>query len=386
MEFQYLVPVKIVFGQGKIKETGRLCKSLGTKALLVTGRSSAKKSKALDNLVHSLEIENIDVVIYNQVNGEPDVSVVDQGVALLIKEGCDIVIGLGGGSVLDVAKTIAMVAVHGGSAQSYFGEKASQILLSKTGLPFIAIPTTSGTASEVTRNAVIKNTENGLKQSIYSDNMFARIAIIDPELTLTAPSKVTAEAGMDAFTHALESYLSIKANPISEALSYRAMGLIFKSIETAVKNGSNIEARESMAMGSLIAGISFGNVGLGLCHGISPALGSVYTVTHGLSNAVLLPYVLEFNKDVAFKKIADLYAFVDSSEEKLTIHKKAEVVIDRIRHLNTRIGIPEKLKQIGVEQKDFTKLVELTFQGRSVYNNPKPVSTEDVLKILETAY
>ncbi len=386
MEFQYLVPVKIVFGQGKIKETGRLCKSLGTKALLVTGRNSARKSKALNNLVHSLEIENIDVVIYNQVNGEPDVSVVDQGVALLIKEGCNMVIGLGGGSVLDVAKTIAMVAVHGGSAQRYFGEQASQILLSRTGLPFIAIPTTAGTASEVTRNAVIKNTENGLKQSIYSDNMFARIAIIDPELTLTAPSKVTAEAGMDALTHALESYLSIKANPISEALSYRAMGLIFQSIETAVKDGSNIEARESMAMGSLIAGIAFGNVGLGLCHGISPALGSVYTVTHGLSNAVLLPYVLAFNKDVAFKKIADLHAFLDSREENITIDKKAEVVIDRIRHLNANIGIPEKLRQIGVEQKDFGKLVELTFQGRSVYNNPKPVSSEDVLKVLETAY
>ncbi|AOT72654.1 iron-containing alcohol dehydrogenase family protein [Geosporobacter ferrireducens] len=386
MEFQHLVPVKIIFGQGKIKETGKLCKNLGRKAVVVTGKSSAKQSKALESLMTSLSSEDISIVLYSEVDGEPDVFMVDRGVALIKEENCDMVIGLGGGSALDVAKTMAMIAVHGGSAQDYFGAQANQKLLSQNGLPFIAIPTTAGTASEVTRNAVIKNRKNGLKQSIYADNMFAKIAIVDPELTITAPPKVTAEAGMDAFTHALESYLSIKANPLSEALSYKAIALIFNSLEAAVRNGSNIEARENMALGSLIAGISFGNVGLGLCHGISPALGSIYTVTHGISNAVLLPYILEFNKDVAFEKIAELYCFTDSRRENISTYEKAESVISRIRQLNIQIGIPEKLRMIGVEKEDFSKLVELTFQGRSVYNNPKPVLEADVLKVLEKAY
>lgn len=386
MEFQFLVPVKIVFGQGKIKETGNLCKSLGTRAVIVTGKNSAKKSSALDRLLESLETENISAVVYDQVVGEPDVIAVDRGVTFLKEEGCDMVIGLGGGSALDVAKIMAMIAVHGGSAQKYFGAKASQSLMLKDGLPFIAVPTTSGTASEVTRNAVIKNLENGLKQSIYADNMFAKLAILDPDLTLTAPPKVTAEAGMDAFTHGLESYLSIKANPLTEALSYKAVGLIFNSLERAVKNSLDIEARKNMTLGSLIAGVSFGNVGLGLCHGISPALGSLYPVTHGVSNAVLLPYVLEYNKDIAFNKISDLYLFLDERDDHLSTYHKADIVIDKIRELNNRIGIPARLREIGVERKDFARLVELTFEGRSVYNNPKKVSAQDVYKLLEAAY
>jgi len=291
---EFYAPGKIIFGPGGLSQVGVEAKRLGIKILVVLGRSAMRKSGALDRLIHLLEDNNLEYIIYENIPSDPTAETVDTGASLARKEICNLVIALGGGSVLDAGKAISAMATNEGSVADYQEIEGKGRKLKTKPLPFIAIPTTSGTGSEATSNAVITNTKLALKKSIRDFSLIPEVALVDPELTLSLPPLTTAICGGDALTQCIESYLGKKSQEITDALALHAIELIGKSLVKAVKDGKNLEARKDMAMAALLSGLCLSNSGLGAAHALSHPLGVYYKIPHGLSCAVLLPYVIEY--------------------------------------------------------------------------------------------
>jgi len=264
------------------------------------------KSGALDRLTHLLKENNLEYIIYENIPSDPTVETVDEGTNLARKGNCNLVIALGGGSVLDAGKAISAMATNEGSVADYQEIEGKGRKFQHKPIPFIAIPTTSGTGSEATRNAVITNTKLGLKKSIRDPWLIPEVALVDPELTLSLSPRITAICGGDALTQCIESYLGKKNQEITDALALHAIGLIGKSLVKAVKEGKNLEARKDMAMAALLSGLCLSNSGLGAAHALSHPLGVHYKIPHGLSCAVLLPYVMEYNLPVVTKRMAKI--------------------------------------------------------------------------------
>ena len=250
---EFYAPGKIIFGSGSLNQIGVEVKRLGSKALVVLGRSAMKKSGALDRLTYSLKKNNLKYAIYENIPSDPTVETVDEGANLARKGNCNLVIALGGGSVLDTGKAISAMLTNEGSVADYQEIEGKGRKFQHKPIPFIAIPTTSGTGSEATRNAVITNTKLDLKKSIRDPWLIPEVALVDPELTLSLPPHITAICGGDALTQCIESYLGKKSQEITDALALYAIGLIGKSLVKAVKNGKNLEARKNMAMAALMS-------------------------------------------------------------------------------------------------------------------------------------
>lgn len=365
--FNFVTPKKIIYGWDKILELGKEAKKLGEKALVVCSKRISNQEPLFLKIRQILEEQDLDVVLFNQIAGEPAVQIIEKGINLLKIEQCNLVIGLGGGSAVDAAKAIAGLAYLEGSVEDYFLGKGVE----KKGLPWIAIPTTAGTGAEATKNAVLSYQEKKMKQSIRSDYWMADLALVDPKLTVSMPSKVTAYTGMDAFTQAIESYTSRGANPLTDSISIEAASLIGKNILLAYKNGDNRNAREAMALGSLMAGITLTNARLGLVHGLAHPLGVRYNIPHGLVCAVLLPYAIDFN----FSTSADRYSRVAES-----IGEKDLLLF--VKKLNHEMQIPEKLSSVGLEKSDLPTIIEESLPSGSLKANFKEVGYEDLMNIL----
>ncbi|MEW5767964.1 MAG: iron-containing alcohol dehydrogenase [bacterium] len=375
MSFELNLPRRIIFGKGSIRSIGCEAKKLGRKVLLVTGKRALAAVGVLDQFKEYLETAGLEVVLYNKVFPEPDLSTVDEGMALACQAGCDLIIGLGGGSSLDVAKTVAGLAKNGGKTVEY--QEGREIRPELT-LPFMAIPTTAGTGAEATYNAVITNPDQKVKKSIRSPALMAVLAVVDPELTMTASPEVTASAGMDALSHLVEGYCSLKANPVTDSLALSGIGLVGRSLRKAYNDGGDIEAREDMSLAALLGGIVLANAGLGAAHGLAASLGPVAQAPHGLVCAVLLPYVMEFNLEAVPQKLSMIAAALTGMPD-----QGPEAAAREVKNLLSDLSISGHLRDLGVAPSDISKIVKGV--SSSAKYNPRPASPEDLTGLLEKA-
>jgi alcohol dehydrogenase len=322
------------------------------------------------------------VATFNEVPQDSGVTVVDAATALGREKEADIIIAIGGGSVLDTAKGVALLLALGESLYDWegVGVIASPIT------PLVAIPTTAGTGSEVTQFAVIKDHEAGSKLEFNSMFLCPTVAVLDPELTLSLPPKMTAATGMDALTHAMECVMSQGTEPLSEALSFFAIKEIFENLETAVKQGDDLVARGRMLIAAMVAGLAFSNAGCGIVHGMAHACGGSYGVPHGVGNSICLPYGMEYNMGEVPERVASIapYAGVDTTV--LSTAEAALAAIEKVRDLAARCGLPARLRDVGVPEEGLDALSEQAALDGVVFWNPREATAEDALELFKKAF
>ncbi|MDM5246685.1 iron-containing alcohol dehydrogenase [Lysinibacillus sp. G4S2] len=378
-------PGTIVYGRDSFEEVGVYAKKLGTKALIIS-------DPIMDNLGFVkqcstlLKTNGLEAVSYLGVTTEPVDTYVAEGLRVLQSEGCDIIISVGGGSCIDTGKAIAVVATNGG----YIGEYMKMAKIAEQApIPHIAIPTTAGTGSEATDATVITNTTNEVKMMIKQPAFMPNVAIVDPILTVTSPPAITAATGIDALSHAIESYLSRLAHPYSNVLARSAMELIVNNMLKVYEHGDDIEAREAMSLGSMQAGLSFSNASVALVHGMSRPIGALFHVPHGISNAMLLPAVLEFSKDSCVDRLADLGEFFNKDKEPLSQEELANLAIVSIKEMCKKMDIGN-LQQWGIDEQAFyaaiSKMAADAIASGSPGNNPKVPTYEELIELYKIAY
>jgi alcohol dehydrogenase class IV len=379
MNFSFFTPNEIVFGNGKIAGLPNIVKRFGTHAFICVRGQNLADSGVLEQIRLQLLEQKIDVFLYHLPDGEPTVTDIDRGVELARQYQPDVVVGIGGGSSLDTAKAIAAMIAHAGSVYDYLeGVGHEQIV--RPGLPFIAVPTTAGTGAEVTKNAVISSSDEHFKKSLRSEHLLARVVVLDPELTVTMPPRVTAETGMDALTQLIESYTSLKAQPIPQALCVSGVQLVGTYLRRAVHDGSDLEAREGMLLASLLSGISLANSGLGAAHGIAAALGAWCNVPHGRACAMLLPQVLQFNLPDCITPYSTLYSQLSGFPVDSEL-AAAEAFIDRVDRLADEIGIPKYFTLDELPEARIPDLVAASY-GSSMSGNPVAMNDADIEMII----
>jgi alcohol dehydrogenase class IV len=379
----YRFPVQVVFGEGCLKEAGAFVKNFGKSALLVTGSGPTSKCAAVETLKGILSGEGVAVHHFAEVEADPSVETVERGVAFAGDNGCDFVIGLGGGSPLDAAKIIAARLNNEGDIASWEGIGR----IPRRSKPLICIPTTSGTGSEVTWVAVITGGKRRQKMSIVSQNLYPVLAIIDPELTYPMPPELTAATGMDALTHAVESCVARRAWEPTRALSLKASQLAFTNLERACADGSDSEARHHMAMASFMAGMAFTSAGLGLTHALAHALGAHFGMSHGKANAILLPHVIRFNIDACPELYRELAVAMGLNVAGLPAPRAAEKTAKAVDELLDILPIPSDLKEAGIAESSVETLAAEAFLNtRLRASNPRDTVLEDLVQVLRSAF
>lgn len=378
---QFYIPTKIITGLGCFSQLAEVAQSYGRKALLTCGRSAMKDSGVLERAMSGLQAAGIQTVLYDAVSGEPTLEMVQAAVNLVRREGVEMVIGIGGGSAMDVAKAAAILCKQPGTVQEYHRGKA----ISKPGLPCIAVPTTAGTGAEVTNNAVLTDAEREVKESIRSPYLFAAAALVDPELTLSMPPAVTASSGADALCQAIESFVALAAQPLTDALTRQAIGWIGRSLVRAYEQGSDVHARADMLYGSLLAGMALTNTRLGGAHALAHPLGYRYHIPHGVLCGLLLPYVMQYSLDYALDKYAEVASLLGADTQNLGPHAAAQQAVEAIRGILQRVGIPMHLAAFGVKKADLPDIIAGALRSSNAKNNPRPLAAEDLRAILEQA-
>ena len=327
--------------------------------------------------------EGMKYTLYDKVEPEPRIELADEGAALAIKNKCDIVVGIGGGSAMDVAKAIAVLATNKGSAVDYLGLNK----VTKPGLPKIMIPTTAGTGSEVTFTAVFIRKNLKKKEGMNSPYLYPELALLDPELTLSLPPRPTAETGIDALCHAIESYTSVIASPMSELFSLQAIALIAENLRTCVHDGKNLQARENMLLASLYAGLGLANAGVTAVHSLSYPLGGKYGIGHGMANTLMLPATMAFNLPAALDKFADVAEAMGEVTDDLPVREAAYLALEAVESLIEDCGISSSLAEFGIKEKDFPALADVALTvARPLENNPRKITKEDAIEIYSDAF
>jgi len=375
--YEFRLPGVIHFGWGVVEKAGEEAARLGKRALLVTGRSAARRTGLLERLRKLLSAAAVEIVLFDQVEPDPTSATVDRGAKLAREERCDLVIGLGGGSPMDAARAIAAMAVVEGSILEHLRGKP----IDRPGLPLINIATTAGTASEITAVAVILDEERQLKFGMKSPYWFVKVAITDPELTMTMSPPLTAATGLDALTHAIESYLSTQASPPSEGLALKAVELVGHHLRAAFHDGSDRIAREGMALASMTAGMGFANSGLGLVHGLVHPLGARWRISHGEACGRLLPYVMEYNRPVVESKLVAVGRAL-TGRPTATAHD----AIGTVTSLVSELGVPRGISDLTISDEQMAGLAKDGLLSGAVRTNPRPVTEAESRAILERAY
>ena len=374
---------KITFGQDMFNELPAEIKAFGNSVLVVTGKIAMRKAGVTSRLENLLIQKDITYYLFERVDPEPDIENIQEALDFLQDHQVASVLAIGGGSVIDVAKVAAGVYGHISkekiSLREFLGHD-----ITLPGLPCIAIPTTAGTGSEVTKNSVILDSQTQTKSSIFrSPLIIPKGAIIDPVLMLSMPPKITAASGMDALTQAVEAFVTRKANPFCDTLAIQAIEILGQNLQQAVADGTNIEVRERMAYGSLLSALAFSNSSLGAVHGLAHPIGALFHAAHGIVCALLLPHIMEFNKitdPTKFAKIgAVLHPAVDISQKSTT--DLIEMGIEFIKDLLEQIQLPTRLRELGVHETDIPRIVSDT-KGSSLDNNPRTASPADLTQIL----
>ena len=374
---------EIIFGPGSLQQLGAVVKRYGASKAFIVIDPNLKESYG-EKITASLEEAGVTSKFYTDLTPEPVLEIADACGKAVSEFGAELVIGLGGGSAMDVAKAAAVLVTNGGKAVEYVGVDT----VKKPGLPTIMIPSTAGTGSEVSRTAVFINKAKNTKGGMNSDFMYPDVALLDPVLTLTVPPKVTAYTGIDALTHGIESYVARSANSVSRMYALEAINLIGRSIRKAYFVGNNLEARTDMLLGSLLAGISLANAGVGAVHGLSYPLGGEYGVPHGLGNSILLPTVMEFNIPAALDEFVDIAHALGEDTRIGSTREAAMASVKAVRNLYQDISMTDKLSDFNIPRAALQKMAESTLSNmkRVFENNPRPVSLKEAVAIFEAAF
>jgi alcohol dehydrogenase class IV len=374
---------RILFGPGAVEKIGVEAQLLKAKKVLIITDTGVIQAGLLGNIEKSLQAVGLPFVIFDGVEPDPRIEVVEKSVDKAKKEGIDLIIGFGGGSSLDIAKVTSIMITNTGKIDSFFGID----LVPNPGVPLILIPTTAGTGSEVTPIAILSDTKEKLKKGIVSPTLFPEVAILDPKLTIGLPPSVTAFTGMDALTHAIESYYSINATDLSDLLAFRAMELLSKNLRMAYAHGENLGARSCVLEGSLLAGIAFANAGVGAVHAFAYPLGGEFHLAHGLTNTLMLPYVMRYNILGCPHKFAQMAKAFGERVEGISELVGAEIAVRYVEHLSDDLRVPRRLRDVGIPEDAIPRLAEAAMKvTRLLANNPRKVTLEDAVAIYKSAY
>jgi len=373
---------KVVFGVGKRSEIGREAKQLGKKALVVTGRKAMKKLGVTENLLKDLNSKGVDAVVYDEVEPNPSQETVQEGAELAKKENCDLILGLGGGSAMDAAKGIAIVAVFGGRVWDYVGENEVPGPI----LPLIAVPTTAGTGSEVTPYSVLSDKEEKLKEAIVSPHTFPRVAVVDPELMTSAPPFVVASAGMDTLSHAIEAYISNFAQPISDMYALNSIELCAKNLRAAALNPKNLEAQCGMSLASTLAGVAIANADTVAVHILGEAVGAYHDVSHGTAIGILLPHVIEYNLCSNLARFSKIAGAMGEAIDSLPERNAALKAVDAVNQLIADIPLPTRLRELGVAKESIPHMAKYAMRPGTMVSNSRILTEDDVVHLFNRAF
>ncbi|WP_025819905.1 L-threonine dehydrogenase [Shewanella marina] len=381
MVAKFFIPSVNVLGQGAVEDAITDIQGLGFKHALVVTDKPLVNIGLVAQVVEKLNAHNIATTVYDGVQPNPTMTNVNQGLELLKQHGCDFVVSLGGGSPHDCAKGIALVATNGGSIKDYEGVDRS----AKPQMPLVAINTTAGTASEMTRFCIITDEERHIKMAIVDKHTTPIMSVNDPELMLAKPAGLTAATGMDALTHAVEAYVSTAANPITDACAIKAIEIIAQNLAAAVANGQDIDAREQMAYAQFLAGMAFNNASLGYVHAMAHQLGGYYDLPHGVCNALLLPHVQQYNAQVSAHRLRDVAKAMGVDVSQLDDNQGACAAIEAIKALAAAVNIPKNLTELGVKAEDIPMLADNALNDACGFTNPKQATHADICQIFTNA-
>jgi len=376
-------PTRFRFGNGSISQLAEVVRECGGSKAFVVLDPGLKGAGLADKITEPLEKDGIPFAIFDEISQEPGLTLADKAQELARQFGADCVIGAGGGSAMDVGKAVSILLTNGGKAEDYLGLGR----IKKAGVPKIMVPTTAGTGAEMSFTAVFINEKTGSKGGMNGDPLYPEAAILDPGLTLSLPPAVTAATGIDAFTHALEAFVSTQAHPISDMYAIEAIALISDNLPKAYAHGGNLEARSNMLLGSLLAGKALATAGVGLVHAMSYPLGGMYHTPHGLANAVLLPYVVDYNIIGNPEKFAQIAAVMGYETGSRPVIEAGRVAVEAVYSLNAEVGIPDNLTALGVEKEKIEAMAKVALTvTRPVENNPRKPTLEDVMAIYQAAF
>ena len=380
LKFTIRSPREIVFGWGAIANLPKAAAALGKRPMLVVGSGALRACGKLDEVLSGLAAAGLPPVLLEGIEHDPSLEAIDRGREAFVREGCDLMVAVGGGSVLDAGKALAGLAGETASTREFQDGKP----VPAQGPPIIACPTTSGTGSEVTHVSVLTDHSRSLKASIRGESMMPTLAIVDPALTVSLPPEPTAYTGLDAFTQAVESYVSVGANPFSDPLALEAASRIGQWLRPAFRDGASREARENMAAGSTLAGLALASARLGLVHGIAHPLGALYGLAHGKSCALLLPHVMEYNAPASEGKFATLARALAITQRTNDTEAALQLII-WTRELCAELGCLAPFATFGLKRDDYPAIVEATMASGSTKANPRKVTEADVVRLLDGA-
>ena len=384
MAYRMILNETSYFGAGSRKVIAEEVAKRGyKKALIVTDKDLIKFGVA-DQVIAVLKDANIPYEIFDEVKPNPTVKNVKAGIAAFQAAGADFMIAIGGGSSMDTSKAIGIIINNPEFSDVVSLEGVANT--KKKSVPVIALPTTAGTAAEVTINYVITDEENVKKMVCVDPNDIPTLAIIDPELMLSMPRGLTASTGMDALTHAIEGLITLGAWEMSDMFETKAIEMIAKWLPKAVENPSDIEARDGMATAQYIAGMAFSNVGLGLVHGMAHPLGAYYDIPHGVANALLLPFVMEYNKEAAKAKYRTIAEAMGVDTSSMSGDEAADAAVKAVKDLAIRVRIPQHLSEIGVPESGLPTLAQAAFNDVCTPGNPRQTNVEEILAIYKKAF
>lgn len=378
----FFIPSVNMIGSGCLNDAVENIKSKNFKHALIVSDAMLEKLGVVGKIADLLNKANIKTSVFAGAQPNPTVGNVEAGLKVLHDNQCDFIISLGGGSPHDCAKGIALVASNGGKIADYEGVDRS----AKPQMPLVAINTTAGTASEMTRFCIITDEARHIKMAIVDKHVTPILSVNDPDLMIEKPKSLTAATGMDALTHAIEAYVSTAATPITDACALKAVNLIHLHLREAVNNGKNIEAREQMAYAQFLAGMAFNNASLGYVHAMAHQLGGFYDLPHGVCNAVLLPHVQSFNAKVSAHRLKDVAAQMGIDVAKMNDEQAAEACINAIKQLAKEIGIPAGLSDLGAKKEDILTLATNALNDACGLTNPRRASHAEISEIFSSAF
>lgn len=373
----YYVPPVNLMGRGCLQDAAPLIEQMGIRKALVVTDQTLVTSGIAECVLSALRKAGLDYVVYDEVQPNPTCLNVHEGLQVFQDHGCDAIISIGGGSPQDAAKAIGIVAANGGHIREYEGLHKSKV----KSVPLVAVNTTAGTSSEVTMNYVITDEERRVKMVMVDRNCLVDLSVNDPELMLSKPASLTAATGMDALTHAVEAMVTPGGFTVTSATAAAAVKLIFEYLPRAVKDGTDLEAREYMTYACFLGGIAFNNAGLGYVHAMAHQLGGVYDLPHGVCNAMLLPYVEEMNAKHVPDKFRHIAKAIGMDVKERTDKECADYVIAAIRELAKEVGIPEKLSELGVQNPDVELLASNAMKDACAPGNPYQPSKDEVMEL-----
>jgi lactaldehyde reductase len=372
------------YGAGSRSVLADEIKKRGFKKVFIVTDKDLLKFGVVEKVTSVLDAAKIEYTIFSNVKQNPTVAQVKEGVVAFSISGADAIVAIGGGSPIDTAKGIGII-----SNNPEFADVVSLEGVADTknkSIPIIALPTTAGTAAEVTINYVITDEENVKKMVCVDPNVIPVLSIVDAELMLSLPPSLTAATGMDALTHAIEGYITKGAWEMSDMFELKAIEMIAKHLPVVVKNPSDVVARDGMAVAQYIAGMGFSNVGLGLVHGMAHPLGAYYDIPHGVANALLLPIVMEYNTESSIAKYVDIARAMGIKVDHLSLSEAAKAAVEAVKNLAIEVGIPEKLQLLNVKEEDLERLSQSAFEDVCTPGNPREVQLSDILELYKKAF